>query len=503
MLAQAKIKAWWLVAISILTLQTGCIVVTNGPETTRDWTTQKLLRSERLAKENWSTYAKRPKLCLSMSGGGIRSASFNIGVLSGLHEVGVLQNIDQASAVSGGAYALVWYYNQLYYLHRASLVRTMSEARDRIFEAGGAHQTHLERNASIISRMEIAQATTLGTVVDLPFRAILKIFTGDDLRNLRETYLNRLLETFANDVTGKNFILIDGTYRFPLQPSIRTISSFAREKRLPFFIFNGAVVKLLVTESGSYPEHPRFEVTPILAGSPITGYWPSDQIWAKGFSNFEFGSLAAVSGAAIDSTQTGMMAAIALKAIDADLGYTIQQHIPASGGSNWVRDWLYVTDGGHVENLGLQALVERNCEQIIVVDAEYDPDFQFSSYKALQSSLGQQEGIELSVPAIDDERFDASVPVLSGHVFTQGQRIASIVYVKLSMNRENAGSYPEQVESYAMKNGLFPQIPTTDQDYAPERYVAYRDLGRHIVLSHLVQRNANGSNDAIAIVSGN
>ena len=53
-----------------------------------------------------------PKTCLALSGGGIRSAAHSIGVMKGLAEKGILQNMDIISAVSGGAYALSWFYTQ-------------------------------------------------------------------------------------------------------------------------------------------------------------------------------------------------------------------------------------------------------------------------------------------------------------------------------------------------------------------------------------------------------
>ena len=70
-------------------------------------------------KENEWQYNKGdktqpPKQCLALSGGGIRSAAFGIGVLKGLHEKGVLDRIDIISGVSGGSFALSWYYFQQY-----------------------------------------------------------------------------------------------------------------------------------------------------------------------------------------------------------------------------------------------------------------------------------------------------------------------------------------------------------------------------------------------------
>ncbi|MGA7979323.1 MAG: patatin-like phospholipase family protein, partial [Chromatiaceae bacterium] len=41
---------------------------------------------------------------LALSGGGVRSATFNLGVLQRLHELGILQKLDYLSTVSGGGY---------------------------------------------------------------------------------------------------------------------------------------------------------------------------------------------------------------------------------------------------------------------------------------------------------------------------------------------------------------------------------------------------------------
>src|SRR5262249_26169098 len=45
---------------------------------------------------------------LCFSGGGIRSATFNLGVLQGLAELGLLRRFDYLSSVSGGGYIHQW-----------------------------------------------------------------------------------------------------------------------------------------------------------------------------------------------------------------------------------------------------------------------------------------------------------------------------------------------------------------------------------------------------------
>jgi hypothetical protein len=55
----------------------------------------------------------RPQLAVALSGGGLRSAVFSLGVLSGLHEAGIFpENTDLLSAVSGGGYIQSWFYAQ-------------------------------------------------------------------------------------------------------------------------------------------------------------------------------------------------------------------------------------------------------------------------------------------------------------------------------------------------------------------------------------------------------
>jgi hypothetical protein len=44
------------------------------------------------------------------------------------------------------------------------------------------------------------------------------------------------------------------------------------------------------------------------------------------------------------------------------------------------RPFLYLTDGGHIENLGLYQLLRRRCKLIVVVDAEADPKMAFNSF---------------------------------------------------------------------------------------------------------------------------
>jgi GNAT superfamily N-acetyltransferase len=61
------------------------------------------------AGEPWIRYTPIDRVGLAFSGGGIRSATFNLGVLKALHELGLLKHVDYLSTVSGGGYVGAWW----------------------------------------------------------------------------------------------------------------------------------------------------------------------------------------------------------------------------------------------------------------------------------------------------------------------------------------------------------------------------------------------------------
>ncbi len=61
------------------------------------------------AGEPWIRYTPIDRVGLAFSGGGIRTATFNLGVLKALHELGLLKHVDYLSTVSGGGYIGAWW----------------------------------------------------------------------------------------------------------------------------------------------------------------------------------------------------------------------------------------------------------------------------------------------------------------------------------------------------------------------------------------------------------
>ena len=63
---------------------------------------------------------KPPLLAMSLEGGGSKSAPFALGALAGLHETGLLNDVDIVSSVSGGSYAAYFYFSRLLDATRAA-----------------------------------------------------------------------------------------------------------------------------------------------------------------------------------------------------------------------------------------------------------------------------------------------------------------------------------------------------------------------------------------------
>ena len=59
---------------------------------------------------------------------------------------------------------------------------------------------------------------------------------------------------------------------------------------------------------------------------------------------------------------------------------------------------IYLTDGGHIENLGIYELLRRRCRLIIAVDAEADPEMSFRSLVALQRYARIDLGVLIYLP---------------------------------------------------------------------------------------------------------
>jgi hypothetical protein len=154
---------------------------------------------------------------------------------------------------------------------------------------------------------------------------------------------------------------------------------------------------------------------------------------------------------------------------------------------------VYLTDGGHIENLGVYELLKRGCQLIIVVDAEADPHMAFGSLMKLERYARIDFGVRIRLPyeeiarvtnsvsrsiERDDEVSSKAGPHCAvGRILYQDGAEGIIVYFKASLT----GDEKSYVLDYKRRYPAFPHETTADQFFSEEQFEVYRALGFHMV----------------------
>jgi hypothetical protein len=142
--------------------------------------------------------------------------------------------------------------------------------------------------------------------------------------------------------------------------------------------------------------------------------------------------------------------------------------------------YVYLSDGGHFENLGLYELIRRECEYIIVSDASEDGEYRFGDLGGAIEKCRVDFGVEITDLKTEKIRLEGDTGLSTGH-WTQGKiryknKTGVIVYLKPSLT----GDEPADVRSYRATHVAFPHQSTGDQWFDEAQFEAYRALGYHI-----------------------
>ncbi len=154
------------------------------------------------------------------------------------------------------------------------------------------------------------------------------------------------------------------------------------------------------------------------------------------------------------------------------------------GMTNDEKRYVYLSDGGHFENLGVYELVRRRCRFIVACDAEQDEDFAFpglsNAIEKCRADLGVD--IELDVEQIRKgengrSTWHCAVGRIRYDLVDPRAPVGTIVYLKASLT----GDEPTDVLGYGSANPTFPHQSTADQWFDEMQFESYRALGEHIV----------------------
>jgi hypothetical protein len=146
--------------------------------------------------------------------------------------------------------------------------------------------------------------------------------------------------------------------------------------------------------------------------------------------------------------------------------------------------YVYLSDGGHFENLGLYELVRRRCRYIIVSDAGCDGKHTFEdlggAIRKCRADFGIRIEIDLDALRLSGEggrsRWHCAVGRIRYDDVDFGAIAGTLVYIKPSLT----GDEPADVVNYAVDNPTFPHQDTADQFFDESQFESYRALGEHV-----------------------
>jgi hypothetical protein len=444
-------------------------------------------------RRNQITQTDRPSQLtgLAFSGGGIRSAAYQLGILSGLHETEALKRIDYLSAVSGGSWAAGSYW-------------ASTESDDNLFSClvltaksdSGNGNEDCDSSVLLNNEQPFATLPVKGAAIKARKRQwrdyIKSVYLPECNVDAAEIERIGINELCVSNYRKKPYLIINASH------SVKTLDQKGSPENVPFhFTMDeiGALTDCHKTERCDHKESKGFFVKNI----------SDDFAWInkslikgdKAYNNLAAAmaaSSAVVSGTVLLSYHYELAYKPRLSMIGNMKGDRIEE----------IRERYELSDGGKSDNLGLVPLIERGVENIVISYMGKDNDpvgDPWEDFKIAKEQAEKLFGCKFTMPDAD-----ASVKntVLFESVYECGEHKGKITHVKSTHN--NVGGFIEKLkdngspelheyltnkdsENYpSNKNDLFPQTPTMQQAYDQQLIDSYFLLGRWVAIHYLSGR---------------
>ncbi len=244
-----------------------------------------------------------------------------------------------------------------------------------------------------------------------------------------------------------------------------------------------------------------FLFSPEVCGSSRTGYCPTKQLEAR-VPHLNLATAIAISGAAAAPNMGNISVgpfAFAMALLNLRLSYWLPNprffgdyrwfHRARAGWSCLWREalsllhergrYVNLSDGGHLENLGMYELLRRGCRTIVVIDGEADPTYSFEGLMTISRLAAIDWGIRLRLDCskLVPTRGSSERSVVVGEIDYGPERPAgTLIYIKSSMT----DTEPDYVRAYKNHHPEFPHESTADQFFDEQQFEVYRALGEHI-----------------------
>ena len=261
----------------------------------------------------------------------------------------------------------------------------------------------------------------------------------------------------------------------------------------------------VIAEEVEQPQHPTTEkrdTPPTIAGAyqPIDHYGGADGV--------TLGTALAISGAAVSPNMgyhSSPIVTFLLALLNARLGWWLAnpgrpgKRVWGLAGPRWAlppylaeafglttdrNKHVYLSDGGHFENLGLYEMVLRRCRRILVIDGGCDPDYQFedlgNAIRKIRIDLGIRIEFTSAEPTIRRRKKEDTGVIRPFAVATiryddvDGKVTpGTLHYLKAVV----AGGETVDVRNYHALHPDFPHETTADQFFDEDQFESYRILG--------------------------
>jgi hypothetical protein len=332
--------------------------------------------------------------------------------------------------------------------------------------------------------------------------------------SLHDIYRNRLIRAFLGSARAS------GSHREP--QSGDPFTGFSRDDNLPMSalreslsreapgrLFPVVNMTLNLVESDNLAWQQRkgesFTMTPLHSGNPAVGYRSSEQ-YGGPRGGVTLGTAMAISGAAASPNQgyhSSPVTGFIMMLFNVRLGWWLGN--PASPARIWRRDgprwsflpilremfgrtndrtdWIYLSDGGHFDNLGVYEMIRRRCGFILVSDAGCDPDCAFGDLGNVLRKVWIDFGVRAEFDSLDIRA--RQIPPVAGAYCALARiiypeapdRPGYLVYVKPSYH----GTEPADIRAYASASPRFPHESSSNQWFSESQMESYRALGAHII----------------------
>jgi hypothetical protein len=154
----------------------------------------------------------------------------------------------------------------------------------------------------------------------------------------------------------------------------------------------------------------------------------------------------------------------------------------AFGLTNNTSSYVYLSDGGHFENLGIYEMVKRGCRWIVVLDSGADPDYTFEDLGNALRNIRIDMNISIDfddalLEPLREKKKRCAVATIRYSEMDHSRQDGYLIYIKPLM----LGNESPDVATYKASHPTFPHESTANQWFSESQTESYRILGRQTI----------------------